>query len=160
MYQVRRKIDTSLSEKKDNLRIKHNRPDMQTILIIEDNEGIRDNLVEFFEMEGYNIISAVNGKSGILLATEFIPDLIICDVLMYEMDGYEVLRQLLGSNITVLIPFIFSTSMSEKVDRAGALNLGADDYIIKPFDPEQLLKMARSLILSGSTRKRRTIIKV
>jgi CheY-like chemotaxis protein len=133
---------------------------MQTILIIEDNEGIRDNLVEYFEMEGYNIISTGNGKSGVLLATEFIPDLIICDVLMYEMDGYEVLHQLLGSTITKLIPFIFSTSMSEKVDKAGALSLGADDYIIKPFDPEQLLKMARSWILSGSTRKRRTIIKV
>ena len=108
---------------------------MQTILIIEDNEGIRDNLIEFFELEGYHIISAVNGKSGILLAIEFIPDLIICDVLMFEMDGYEVLFQLLKSPTTELIPFIFSTSMSEKVDRSEALSLGADDYIIKPFDP-------------------------
>lgn len=133
---------------------------MQTILIIEDNEGIRDNLIEFFEMEGYNIISAVNGKSGVILAMEFIPDLIICDVLMFEMDGYEVLFQLLKSPTTELIPFIFSTSMSEKVDKAGALSLGADDYIIKPFDPEQLLQMARSWILSGSIRKRRTFFTI
>lgn len=131
---------------------------MQTILIIEDNEGIRDNLVEFFEMEGYHIISAGNGKSGVLLATEFIPDLIICDVLMYEMDGYEVLHQLLGSTITKLIPFIFSTSMSEKVDRAGALRLGADDYIIKPFELEQLLTMAKNWMSSGSIRKKQMII--
>lgn len=131
---------------------------MQTILIIEDNEGIRDNLVEFFEMEGYHIISAGNGKSGVLLATEFIPDLIICDVLMYDMDGYEVLHQLLGSNITKLIPFIFSTSMSEKVDRAGALSLGADDYIIKPFELEQLLTMAKNWMSSGSIRKIQMVI--
>lgn len=133
---------------------------MQTILIIEDNEGIRDNLIEFFELEGYHIISAVNGRSGILLAIEYIPDLIICDVLMFEMDGYEVLFQLLKSPATELIPFIFSTSMSEKVDRSEALSLGADDYIIKPFDPEQLLQMARRWILSGSTRKRRTFFTV
>jgi len=133
---------------------------MQTILIIEDNKGIRENLTEFFELEGYHIISAINGKSGVLLAIEFIPDLIICDVLMFEMDGYEVLFQLLKSPITELIPFIFSTSMSEKVDKAGALSLGADDYIIKPFDPDQLLKMARIWISTGSTRKRCNFLKV
>lgn len=129
---------------------------METILIIEDNKGIRENLIEFFELEGYNIISAIDGKSGILLAKEFIPNLIICDVLMFEMDGYEVLHQLLESPVTELIPFIFSTSMSEKVDRTEALGLGADDYIIKPFEPELLLKMARGWISSGSNRKSRS----
>jgi len=133
---------------------------MQTILIIEDNAGIRENLSEFFELEGYNIISAMNGKSGVLLARECIPDLIICDVLMFEMDGYEVLNQLLGSSSTESIPFIFSTSMSEKVEKSGTLSLGADDYIIKPFELEQLLTMAKKWIASGSIRKRQMVINV
>lgn len=130
---------------------------MQTILIIEDNTGIRENLTEFLELEGYHIISEINGKSGVLLAMECIPDLIICDVLMFDMDGYEVLNQLLGSSLTESIPFIFSTSMSEKVDRSGALRLGADDYIIKPFELEQLLTMAKKWISSGSIRKRKMV---
>jgi CheY-like chemotaxis protein len=126
---------------------------METILIIEDNAGIRENLTEFFELEGYTILSANNGIKGIEMAEQFVPDLIICDVLMNDMGGYEVFRNLLTSRLTELIPFIFSTSQSEKVDRTEALKMGADDYIIKPFDPELLLKMARKWILSGSQRK-------
>ena len=105
-----------------------------TILLIEDNPDILDNLTEFLELEGYKILSATNGKRGLELAAEFIPDLIICDVLMYEMDGYEVLRLLLNTTKTHDIPFIFSTSMSENVDRTEALKLGATDYIVKPFE--------------------------
>src|SRR5664279_5749510 len=100
---------------------------MDTILVIEDNEDILENLTEFLEMEGYNILGANNGKRGIELAREFIPDLIVCDVLMREMNGHEVLQRLLDSHVTVGIPFIFSTSMSEKIKRAEALLLGADD---------------------------------
>jgi DNA-binding response OmpR family regulator len=125
---------------------------MKTILVIEDNKDILENLTEYLEMEGYKILMANNGKRGIELAREFIPDLIICDVLMHEMDGYEVLHLLLDSKETYEIPFIFSTSVSEKVDRAEALTLGADDYIVKPFDMELLLKMAKACIKSGSNR--------
>src|SRR5665213_2589547 len=122
---------------------------MDTILVIEDNEDILENLTEFLEMEGYKILGTNNGKRGIELAREFIPDLIVCDVLMHAMNGHEVLRLLLNSHATFRIPFIFSTSMSEKIDRAEALLLGADDYIIKPFALEDLLKMAKALIQSG-----------
>ena len=125
---------------------------MKTILVIEDNNDILENLTEFLEMEGYKILAANNGKRGIDLAREFIPDLIICDVLMHEMDGYEVLHSLLDTSETYEIPFIFSTSMSEKVDRTEALILGADDYIVKPFNMELLLKMAKTWIKSGSNR--------
>jgi DNA-binding response OmpR family regulator len=126
---------------------------MDTILVIEDNEDILENLTEYLEMEGYKILGANNGKRGIELAREFIPNLIVCDVLMHEMNGHEVLQQLLDSHLTFGIPFIFSTSMSEKIDRAEALLLGADDYIIKPFALEDLLKMAKTWIQSGSTRR-------
>jgi len=125
---------------------------MKTILVIEDNKDILDNLTEYFEMEGYKILAANNGKTGVELARQFIPDLIICDVLMHEMDGYGVLHLLLDTSETHEIPFIFSTSMSEKVDRTEALRLGADDYIVKPFDMELLLKMVRIWIKSGSNR--------
>jgi DNA-binding response OmpR family regulator len=125
---------------------------MKTILLIEDTKDILENLTEYLEIEGYKILVANNGKKGVNLAMEFIPDLIICDVLMHEMDGHEVLRALLDTAKTYEIPFIFSTSMSEKFDRIQSLELGADDYIVKPFELETLLKMVKSWINSGSKR--------
>ena len=125
---------------------------MKNILLIEDNEGILTNLTEYFELEGYKVFIASNGKEGVEIARELVPDLIICDVLMNKMDGHEVLRLLLDTPKTYGIPFIFSTSNSEKVDRAEALALGADDYIIKPFELETLLLMAKKWIKSGSNR--------
>jgi CheY-like chemotaxis protein len=128
---------------------------MKTILLIEDNADILENLTEYFELEGYKILFASNGKKGVEIAVKHIPDLIISDVLMSEMDGHEVLRLILASTKTFDIPFIFSTSNSEKVDRAAALALGADDYIIKPFEPDQLLLLSKKWIASGSNRLRR-----
>ena len=125
---------------------------METILLIENDKDILENITEYLELEGYKIYFSDNGKRGIELAIELIPSLIICDVLMSEMDGYEVLRLLLNSRMTYEIPFIFSTSMSEKVDRSEALSLGADDYIIKPFELENLLKIVKTWIKSGSKR--------
>jgi len=125
---------------------------MKTILLIEDNIEILENFTEYFEIEGYKVLGANNGKRGVNIAREFIPDLIICDVLMPVMDGHEVLHLLLETSATYQIPFIFSTSMSEQVDRKEALGLGADDYIIKPFDLEILLKMVKTWIRSGSNR--------
>ncbi len=127
---------------------------MKTILLIEDTIEILENLTEYLELEGYKILGTNNGKQGIKLAGEFIPHLIICDVRMREMDGHEVLRSLLEMSNTKEIPFIFSTSLSERINRAEAINLGADDYIIKPFEPETLLRMAKTWIQSGSKRHR------
>jgi DNA-binding response OmpR family regulator len=127
---------------------------MKTILLIEDTAEILENFKEYLEMEGYKVLASNTGKQGIELAIEFIPDLIICDVLMPEMDGHEVLRLLLETAKVFEIPFIFSTSLSEKIDKAGALALGADEYIVKPFDPETLLEMIRVLIKSGSKRQK------
>ena len=130
---------------------------MKTILIIEDNAAILENLTEFLELEGYKTLVANNGKKGVELAKKFIPDLIICDALMPQMDGHEVLHLLLGTAKTAQIPFIFSTSMSETVDRTEALRLGADDYIIKPFEVEALLKLVKAWIKIGSKRHNITI---
>ena len=127
---------------------------MKTILLIEDTIDFLENLTECLEMEDYKILPANNGKRGIELARKFIPDLIICDIIMPEMDGYEVLHLILDMSETYEIPFIFSTSMSEKVDLTEAARLGADDYIVKPFDMELLLTMAKTWIQSGSKRHR------
>ena len=125
---------------------------MATILIIEDTPEILENLTEFMELEGFKVLIAENGRKGIELAREYTPDLIIWDVLIAEMDGHEILRLLLDRAKTHDIPFIFSTSMSEKIDKSKALKLGADDYIIKPFELESLLTMAKIWIKSGSKR--------
>ena len=126
---------------------------MKTILLIEDNADILDNLTEYFQIEGYNIISAINGVDGVALAKQAMPDLIICDVLMPEMNGIEVLNELFFIIKTEKIPFVFSSSMSEKLDKTKALALGADDYIVKPFDPTTLLQMANDLITSREQAK-------
>jgi DNA-binding response OmpR family regulator len=116
---------------------------MKTILLIEDNVDILENLSEYLELEGYKTLLANNGKKGIELANACQPNLIICDVLMYDIDGHEVLRLLKKSAKTKGIPFIFSTSLSEKIDREETLKLGADDYIVKPYLLETLLTIVK-----------------
>jgi DNA-binding response OmpR family regulator len=127
---------------------------MKSILIIEGNTDILENLKEYLELEGYQIFSTNNEKTAIELATEFIPDLIICDTPRPGIDGYGVLRMLIEKDNTAQIPFIFSTTMCEKTNRLEALQLGADDYIIKPFELETMLQMAKACISSGSKRQK------
>lgn len=122
---------------------------MNTILLIEDTKSILENLSEYLEIEGYTVLTARSGTEGIMLAQQCLPDLIICDVLMPQMDGHAVLRTLLVNEDTRHIPFIFSTSMSEKIDRNSSLALGAVDYIVKPFEPEDLLAMIQKWISAG-----------
>ncbi len=95
---------------------------MKTILLIEDNEDILENLTEYFEMEGYKILFASNGKEGVELARKFVPDLIICDVLMREMDGHEVLRLLLDSSKTCGIPLFSAPQIQKKLIEQKRLN--------------------------------------
>ncbi|MCB0660796.1 MAG: response regulator [Saprospiraceae bacterium] len=109
------------------------------ILVIEDNNDVRDNLTELLELSGYEVESAENGKIGVQKAREFNPDLILCDIMMPELDGYGVLRILSTTPDTAHIPFIFLTAKSEKDDFRKGMGLGADDYITKPYDDVQLL---------------------
>jgi DNA-binding response OmpR family regulator len=125
---------------------------MKTILLIDDNADLLDNLSEYLGMEGYKTIITNTGKKGIESAQKFIPDLIICDVLMPEMNGLDVFRLLLNTNYFPVIPFIFSTSVAEKFNKKEALDLGADGYIIKPFELETLLETIKECIRSGSKR--------
>jgi len=112
----------------------------KNILLIEDNLEMRENTSEILELSSYNVITAENGKEGVEKAMSLIPDLIICDIMMPEMDGYEVLFLLSKNKITRDIPFVFLTAKSSKSDLRHGMNLGADDYLMKPFDDMELLK--------------------
>lgn len=112
-----------------------------TILLIEDNEEMSENITSILKLAHYNVIRAANGKEGVALAQKEHPDLILCDVMMPELDGYGVLHILNGDAETANIPFIFLTAKAEKTDLRAGMNLGADDYITKPFDGFDLLKV-------------------
>lgn len=127
---------------------------MKSILLIEDNIDILENLTEYFELEGYRIFSTNNGDRGIEMALEFMPDLIICDMPRPGIDGYKVLRLLIANLNITKIPFIFCTTLSEKINRSDALESGADDYIIKPFELDTILQMAKICIKTGSKRQK------
>src|SRR5688572_10529975 len=109
------------------------------ILLIEDNAEVRDNTGEILDLAGYDVVAAPNGKVGVELAQKEKPDLIICDIMMPELDGYGVLHILNKNSGTAGIPFIFLTAKTEKTDIRKGMNLGADDYLTKPFDDTDLL---------------------
>jgi anti-anti-sigma factor len=111
---------------------------MTTILVIEDETKIRENIQEILELEGFDVLTAANGKIGVQLAQQHHPDLIICDVMMPELDGYGVLVTLRQDPSTLKIPFIFLSANATKADFRKGMSLGADDYLTKPFTPSEL----------------------
>ena len=113
---------------------------MIKILIIEDEPAMRANLEDILELEGFLPILAANGKEGIRLAREQRPDLILCDILMPGMDGHAVLDALRAETETVRIPFVFLTAKGERSDVREGMELGADDYLIKPVRVDELLR--------------------
>ena len=113
---------------------------MVKILLIEDENDLREIISEMLEAENYEIMEAVNGKEGLELAWANLPDLIICDVMMPEMDGYQVLNQLRQRQETETTPFIFITAKASRSDQRQGMDLGADDYLTKPFTRKELLK--------------------
>src|SRR5688500_9225400 len=112
---------------------------MKKILLIEDNEDIRTNTAEILELSNYTVIVAENGKVGVMKALETQPDLIICDIMMPELDGYGVLHAIQRNESIKNTPFIFLTAKTERTDIRKGMELGADDYVTKPFDGTELL---------------------
>jgi CRP-like cAMP-binding protein/CheY-like chemotaxis protein len=117
---------------------------MKTILIIEDNNDIRESTVEILELAGYKVIEADNGRTGVDLALLHKPELILCDIMMPELDGYGVLYMLNKNAETASIPFIFLTAKAERIDFRKGMEMGADDYLTKPFDDIELLNAIES----------------
>lgn len=113
---------------------------MNTILIIEDEPQVRENIQEILQLSDFETLIAPNGQIGLEIAKTKLPDLIICDIMMPELDGYGVLCALRKNAATSNIPLIFVTAKADRSDFRQGMNYGADDYLTKPFTPEELLK--------------------
>ncbi len=112
---------------------------MKKILLIEDNPDVRENTAEILELAQYEVITATNGREGVELAQQEKPDLIICDIMMPVLDGHGALHLLSKNDETASIPFIFLTAKAERTDYRKGMEMGADDYLTKPFDDIELL---------------------
>lgn len=112
---------------------------MIKILIVEDEPQMRKNMATVLKMEGYQVSTAENGREGVDIAQREMPALVLCDVMMPKLDGYGVLAELRKDERTARIPFIFLTAKGEKADLRHGMNLGADDYLTKPADIDDLL---------------------
>ncbi len=111
---------------------------MVTVLIIEDNSEIRESTAELLKLSGYEPLGAVDGVDGIKLAMAVKPDIILCDIMMPALNGYEVLKQLKSNPQTAAIPFVYVSASAERRDIKVATELGADGYVAKPFKLRQL----------------------
>jgi len=126
---------------------------MKTVLLIEDDLALRENTAELLELSNYNVITAPNGKVGIDMALQHLPNIIVCDIMMPEVDGYGVLETVSANERTMYIPFIFLSAKTEHKEVRKGMDLGADDYLTKPFEEDELLsaiesRLAKSIILS------------
>jgi|SRR5919199_1320788 CheY-like chemotaxis protein len=119
---------------------------MKTILVIENEGIIRLNILKLLDRNGFNAIGAEDGKIGLELARELVPDLILCNIIMPKLNGYEVLRELNNDPITATIPFIFITAQATPAEVILGQQQGADYYLNKPFTPNELLQAIAKFI--------------
>ncbi len=129
---------------------------MTTILVIEDELDVREIILDILYEENYSVHGAENGRVGIDKVEKILPDLIICDVMMPEIDGYEFLKYLRKNSKTATIPFIFLTAKATRYDFRQGMNLGADDYLTKPFTREELLNTVLSQIEKQAIAEQKT----
>jgi CRP-like cAMP-binding protein/ActR/RegA family two-component response regulator len=127
---------------------------MKKILLIEDNKDVRENTAEILELAQYNVVTAKNGKEGVELAQKEKPDLIICDIMMPVLDGHGALYLLSKNEETASIPFIFLTAKAERSDFRKGMEMGADDYLTKPFDDVELLNAIESRLKKNEILKK------
>ncbi|RNL75286.1 response regulator [Sinomicrobium pectinilyticum] len=126
---------------------------MKTILFIEDDPVLRESTAELLELSGYKVITAPHGRKGVALAKEKLPDIILCDIMMPELDGYGVLDELSGNKNTRKIPFIFLSAKTEHKEVRRGMDLGADDYLTKPFEEAELISAIESRLAKISILK-------
>ena len=131
---------------------------LKKILIIEDDHFLRENMAELLELSKYEVYKAPNGTIGIEKAKKYLPDIIVCDIMMPEIDGYSVIEVLAKNTSTKFIPFIFLSAKTERKDIRKGMDLGADDYITKPFSENELInsiesRLAKATILNNAREK-------
>ena len=122
----------------------------EKVLIIEDEADIREGIITLLNEEGFIVYSASSGEQGVAEAKKYIPDIIICDIMMRGLDGYGVIDELSKNKETRTIPFIYLTAKVERGDFRKGMELGADDYLFKPFKPEELLNAMTTLLQKRS----------
>jgi len=132
---------------------------IRKVLLIEDDTALRENTAELLELANYKVLTASNGKKGVIAAKTYHPDVIVCDIMMPELDGYGVLEALSEDTKTQAIPFIFLSARSERKDVRLGMEMGADDYLTKPFEESELIgaiesRMAKASILKEITNER------
>lgn len=113
---------------------------MTKILIIEDDPAVLDNLEDILTLEGFEVVTASDGRQGVETALQHAPDLILCDVMMPEMDGHEVVQVMRERPETKTTPFIFLTAKADRLDQREGMESGADDYLTKPFRPSEVIR--------------------
>jgi CheY-like chemotaxis protein len=123
---------------------------MTKVLLIEDDSVLRENIAELLELSDFEVLTAPNGKLGLKSININIPDIIVCDIMMPEVDGFEVLNEVCKNSKTKHIPFIFLSAKTEHQDVRKGMNLGADDYITKPFTEDELLSAIKSRLAKAS----------
>jgi DNA-binding response OmpR family regulator len=133
---------------------------MKKVLVIEDSRDILDNISELLQLSNYKVFTAENGKIGIETALATKPDIIICDIMMPELDGYGVLHIVHNHPELQHIPFIFLTARTEQSEVRKGMSLGADDYITKPFDTTDLLNAIESRLKKAEVSRLRYILDI
>lgn len=126
---------------------------MKKVLLIEDDTVLRENTKELLELSNFQVITAANGKAGITATKNSLPDIIVCDIMMPELDGYGVLETLSKNENTKYIPFIFLSAKTDRKDIRKGMNLGADDYITKPFSEDELISAIESRLAKAAILK-------
>ncbi len=116
----------------------------QTIMVVEDEVNIQKDIARFFELNDFEVLTASDGEEALQIVEKVLPDLIICDILMPKMDGYELLEEMQKTPETANIPFLFLTAKIERKDQRFGMEVGADDYITKPFNYDELIRAAQS----------------
>jgi CheY-like chemotaxis protein len=119
---------------------------MTKILIIEDNDGVREEIVDILRYAGYDVRDAENGRLGLELVTQWAPDLVVCDLMMPELDGYATLAAIRADPASATTPFLCLTARGEQRDMQKAMDLGADEYLRKPFTTDELLAALESIL--------------
>jgi len=125
----------------------------KTILVIDDSEELRENIEEILSLANYNVLTARQGKEGVDLMKKTKPDLVLCDIMMPELDGFGVLNAIENNDEISGIPFIFLSAKADKMDIRAGMDKGADDYLTKPFSAEQLLKTVNARLKKSNTLK-------
>jgi DNA-binding response OmpR family regulator/DNA-binding CsgD family transcriptional regulator len=129
---------------------------MTKILIIEDTDQLRENIADILELEGFEVFHAADGYAGVKLAREHFPDLILCDIVMPGMSGYDVIQLLKSEERLLAVPFIYITALSERNDFRKGMDLGADDYLVKPFTINELLSAINIRLKKQNSVEKRT----